>query len=347
MIRLALLGAWHVHTWMYLPRLLEAYGDAVCFTVVWDEDSVRGQSAARRLATPFEGDLNTALRAYPVDAVIVQCRTTLHCTVVCAAAEAGKHIFCEKVLAPTLEECLRIRSAVARSGVKFMISLDALPYGVYTLARQLIQDGALGEVGTAFVRRVHGMAYGEEGGLPDYWYDNQQTGGGVTIDLATHGTSLLLSLFGLPEIITARMTQRLDHGQDDISTIIADFKGGIQGVAMTSFIAAHLENHVEIIGSRGSLVITGYMGVNEDRLRIYLQSDIVPGFSVPTRLSQGQIPSSSPLTIIAFIRLLSSDLLELEGYTMHDAIRLTMMLQAAYRSAQTGASIPLTPFELL
>lgn len=343
MIRLALLGAWHVHTWMYLPLLLDAYRGSVCFTVVWDDDEVRGLAAAQRLGVPFEADLEAALRGYPVDAVIVQCQTVLHCKVVCAAAMAGKHIFCEKVLAPTLEECLQIRCAVEQSGVKFMISLDALPYGVYAFARKLIQDGALGRIGTAYVRRVHGMAFGEEGGLPDYWYDNRQTAGGVTIDLATHGATLLLSLFGAPQAVTARMTQRLGKGQDDISTMIAEFAGGVQGVAMTSFMAAHLENHVEIIGDKGSLVMTGYVGINDARLRVYLQSDLLPGFSEPAAVPPELIPPTSPLTVIAFIQLLCGDWRELEGYTMQNAIQLTRMLQAAYRSAQTGARVVLEP----
>lgn len=106
---------------------------------------------------PLSRSWMAALSAYPSDAVIVQCQTTLHCKVVCAAASAGKHIFCEKVLAPTVKECLKIGKAVEQAGVKFMISLDALPYGVYALAKELINSGALGEIGTAVVRRVHGM----------------------------------------------------------------------------------------------------------------------------------------------------------------------------------------------
>lgn len=343
MIRIALLGAWHVHTWMYLPALVERHRGDICFTVVWDSDVLRGKSAAQKLGVPFEADLNAALTGYPSDAVIVQCQTTMHCSVVCSAAEAGKHIFCEKVLAPTLEECLKIRAAVERAEVKFMISLDALPYGIYALAKRLIVEGALGEVGTAIVRRVHGMAFGEEGGLPSYWYDNQETAGGVTIDLATHGASLLLSLFGPPEKVTARMTGRLGHGQDDISTIIAEFPGGIQGIAITSFMAARLENHVEIVGTKGSLVMTGYMGVNHTALRAYLQSELMPGFHEPRPVPPEMLPPTAPLTVNAFVNLLHSEEKEIKGYGISDAIRLTQMLEAAYHSARTDRSIPITP----
>ena len=343
MIRLALLGAWHVHTWMYLPFLLEQYRDEICFTVVWDNDVQRGRDAAERLGVPFEPDLETALTAYLSDAVIVQCQTTLHCKVVCAAARAGKHIFCEKVLAPTVEECLKIREAVERAGVKFMISLDALPYGVYALAKELINSGALGKIGTAVVRRVHGMAFGEEGGLPQYWYDNRETAGGVTIDLATHGVSLLLALFGLPTMVTARMTQCLGNGQDDISTIIAEFPGEIQGVAVTSFMAAHLENHVEIIGNKGSFCITGYMGINETKLRAYLQSDLLPEFYETKPVPLDMIPPTEPLTVNRFIELLHSERKEAKGYAMTDAIQLTQVLQAAYSSAKTNCTAYTAP----
>lgn len=333
MIKLALLGAWHVHTWMYLPVLLEKYGDEVSFAVVWDHDAERGRTAAKRLGVPFEPDLARALYGYGSQAVIVQCRTTLHKEVVCAAARAGQHIFCEKVLAPTVGECLEIQKEVEAAGVKFMISLDALPYGIYTLAKKLIADGALGEMGTAYVRRVHGMAFGEEGGLPDYWYDNAQTAGGVTMDLATHGISLLLFLFGLPRYVTAVTTQRLGNGQDDISSLVGEFEGGVQGVALTSFMAAHLENHIELIGNKGSLVMTGFMGVNEDRLRVYLQSDVLPGFEQARPLPPEMIPPTGPLTVNAFIELLKSGARTAPGYGLKEAVHLTKVIEAAYRSA--------------
>lgn len=340
-ITLAILGSWHVHTWMYLPQLLKAQGDQVRFAVVWDEEAKRGLETAQKLGVPFEPDLMRALTDYESEAVIVQCSTVRHKEAVLCAAAAGKHIFCEKVLAPSTADCLEIQEAVRRAGVKFMISLDALPYGVYRFAKDLIDRGGLGQVGSAYVRRVHGMAYGEEGGLPGYWYDNRQTAGGVMIDLGTHGASLLLHLFGKPKQVTALTESRLGNGQDDISTMTIRFEGGVLAASHTSFVAAHLENYVEIIGNRGRLVILGFMGINEDRIRIFLQSDVLPGFGEGQEVDRKTLPPTQPLTMQQFLGLLRSEKQEIEGYGMEEAVRLTRLLEGAYESASQGRVVDL------
>jgi predicted dehydrogenase len=148
--------------------------------------------------------------------------------------------------------------------------------------------------------------------------------------------SLLLSLFGEPKKVVALMTERLGHGQDDISTIVAEFEGGIHGISHTSFLASHLENHIEIIGTGGILSISGFMGVNKDNLRVYLQSDILTDYAKTREISGNIIPPTSELTINAFISLLRSEgVLSLEGYGMEDAVRLTRFLERAYQSVKT------------
>lgn len=343
-IRLALLGCWHVHTFMYLPLLLEDPKNPVEFTVVWDEDAGRGQDAAKRLGIPFEPDLKKALTDYESLGVIIQCATTSHKKAVLCAAARKKHIFCEKVLAPSVEECLKIQRAVRQNHVKFMISLDALPYGVYHFAKELIRKGCLGQIGSAYVRRVHGMAYGEEGGLPDYWYDNRQTAGGATIDLGTHGLSLLSWLFGRAKDVTALTQSRLGNGQDDVSTLVIRFENGVLAASHTSFFAAHLENYVEIIGNQGRLAILGFIGLNQDRIRVFLQSDLLPGFEAGKEVSPEELPDTSPLTIQQFIYLLQSEEQEIPDYGMEEAIQLTRLVEGAYQSAALGRTICLSEF---
>ena len=341
-IKLALLGCWHVHTFMYLPLLQKEQKDLVEFTVVWEENAGRGQDAAERLGAPFEPDLEKALTDYESCGVIVQCATTSHKKVLLRAAACKKHIFCEKVLAPTVEECLEIQKAVLQNGVKFMISLDALPYGVYRLARDLIRKGSLGQIGSAYVRRVHGMAYGEEGGLPDYWYDSRQTAGGATIDLGTHGISLLSFLFGRAKDVTALTQSRLGHGQDDVSTIAIRFENGVLAASHTSFFAAHLENYVEIIGNQGRLAILGFIGLNQDKTRVFLQSDLLPGFEEDKEIPPEMLPATQPLTIQQFLQLLQSEEQEIPDYGMEEAIQLTRLVESAYLSAALGRTIRLS-----
>ena len=63
----------------------------------WDEDPTRGADGAADLGVPFHADLAELLARPDVDGVIVTTRTTAHRDVIIAAAEAGKHVFTEKV----------------------------------------------------------------------------------------------------------------------------------------------------------------------------------------------------------------------------------------------------------
>ena len=93
----------------------------------------RGAAGAADLGVPFHADLAELLARPDVDGVIVTTRTTAHRDVIIAAAEAGKHVFTEKVLALTPTEAREIVDAVERRAVKLVVSLPRLSHG-YTLA---------------------------------------------------------------------------------------------------------------------------------------------------------------------------------------------------------------------
>jgi len=102
MIRVAMLSYWHVHAWDY-TRQAQSHPD-VTIGAVWDELPERGRAAAEQLGVPFYESLDDLLALPEIDAVIVDAPTSMHRDVMVAAARAGKHIFTEKVLAPTLAE---------------------------------------------------------------------------------------------------------------------------------------------------------------------------------------------------------------------------------------------------
>src|SRR5205807_10178724 len=93
-----------------------------------------------------------------IDAVIVTMPTNMHRDGIIASAQAGKHIFTEKVLAPTLHECHEILTAVEQAGVKLTVSLPRL-YASYTQAiKQIIDQKQLGELTLVRVRVSHNGA---------------------------------------------------------------------------------------------------------------------------------------------------------------------------------------------
>ena len=143
-MRVAMLGFWHVHAKDYAAEA-QAHPD-VEIVAAWDEDPTRGEAAAADLGVPFHADLAELLARPDVDGVIVTTRTTAHRDVIIAAAEAGKHVFTEKVLALTPAEAREIVDAAERRSVTLVVSLPRLAHG-YTLAiRDILASGRLGAV---------------------------------------------------------------------------------------------------------------------------------------------------------------------------------------------------------
>ena len=101
-MRVAMLGFWHVHAKDYAAEA--QVNPDVEIVAAWDEDPERGEAAAADLGVPFYTDLAELLARPDVDGVIVTTRTTAHRDVIIAAAEAGKHVYPEKVLALTPTE---------------------------------------------------------------------------------------------------------------------------------------------------------------------------------------------------------------------------------------------------
>ena len=79
-----------------------------------------------------------------VDAVVIAAPNALHAEMALAAARHGKHIYCEKPMAITRDDCRRMRDAVTKAGVKFLIGYHRRLNPLYQHARGLLADGKLG-----------------------------------------------------------------------------------------------------------------------------------------------------------------------------------------------------------
>src|SRR6266851_2440543 len=183
MIRLALLSFWHVHARDYVQQARA--NPATTITAVWDETPERGRSQAQALGVPFYENLPELLAQAEVDGVIVTTPTTMHREVIIAAAQAGKHIFTEKVLAPTLRECTEIAAAVEQAGVVLVVSLPRLSSGSTLAIKHILDRKLLGELTEVRTRLTHDGALKTrqhpQGWLPPSFFDLQQSAGGAMI----------------------------------------------------------------------------------------------------------------------------------------------------------------------
>jgi predicted dehydrogenase len=332
MIKVAVLSAWHVHTCQFIDRL-HASGEGA-ISVVWDDDEKRGGECAKKYGVPFEPDLDAVLAREDIDAVMVECATTKHPEVIIKAAEAKKHVFSDKALAVKTEDALKIKDAIERNGVQFLVSLESKVTGPYRHAGELVNEGKLGRVTSVYFRRAHGAAL--QRNLPAYWYDPAQTGGGVTLDLGCHGLYMLPQFCGKPKKVTSLMNELYGTGSDENSTTVIEFENGALGTAHTSFVCYKQDNLLEIIGTEGVAIVSG---TKAGSYRMFLQSKHIPGYEELTPVPGADIWPDDEYPIVKFARLVQSGEKKVAIYDIDQAVALTRLIECAYESAKTGKSV--------
>jgi len=329
-MRVAILGFWHVHAEDYAAEA-QAHPD-VEFVAAWDEDPTRGRAGAADFGVPFHVDLAELLARPDVDGVIVTTRTTAHCDVIIAAAEAGKHVFTEKVLALTPPEAREIVDAIQRRAVRLVVSLPRLSDG-YTLAiRDILASGRLGAVTEVRCRLSHDGAIGRRW-LPARFFEPEEAGGGALVDLGCHPLYLTrLFLGAMPESISAEFGRVTGHAVDDNAVAIMRGPNGAIGIAETGFVNPASPFSIEIHGTEGSLLY----GTPEPRLLVSAGSrgDNARWEDVP-------IPTSGPSPFDQWVRHVADGTDATENVAL--AMDLTTLVDAASRSALGATAVAIGP----
>ena len=192
-----------------------------------------------------------------VDAITVACPNDLHAPVTLAAAAAGKHVFVDKPLAITLDECDQMIEACAKAGVLLMYGENLCFAPKYVRAKQLADEGALGEV--YYVRQLE-CHYGPHA---DWFWDVARSGGGVLMDMGCHSIAYCRWIFGNAPVESvyadvATFVHQTRTKGDDHAVVNLRFAptekhphGGL-GIAENSWARiGGFDNRTEIYGSQG------------------------------------------------------------------------------------------------
>jgi len=324
MLKVAMLSRWHVHAGGYANQLKSR--PDVELTAVWDEEPDKGKAFAEKLGIDFEPDLDVLLARDDVDAVCINAPTNIHRDVIIKAAKAGKHIFTEKVLAPTVSECEEIRKAIAESGVKFCISFPHRTFPCNLMAKKAVEDGLLGDITYVRVRNAHDGA--SAGWLPPHFYDAVQCCGGAMMDLGAHPMYLIGWLLGKPSEISSAFTYITGHAVEDNAVSVMKYSSGAVAVSETGFVSGNSPFVMEIYGTGGALMIKG----SEVRLISPKNAGEVSGWVIPNRM-----PKALPDPITQFVEGVLYDKEIIFG--MDDAILLTEIMEAAYKAHKQGGFV--------
>jgi predicted dehydrogenase len=138
-------------------------------------------------------DYRALLDRKDIDAIAVCTPDWLHEEQAVAALAAGKHVFCEKPLAITIEGCDRILAAQRRSGRKLMIGFNMRYMPIFRTMKEIIDSGAIGEIKAVWVR--HFVGHGGNFYFHD-WHATRQNGTGLLLQKGSHDIDMIHWLTG-------------------------------------------------------------------------------------------------------------------------------------------------------
>jgi predicted dehydrogenase len=245
--------------------------------VICGRDAAGVEGAARDFGwDEFETDWRKVVERKDIDVVDVSTPGNLHHDMAIAAAQAGKHVICEKPLANTLAEAKEMLRAVEKAGVKHMIMHNYRKIPAVAFAKRLIEDGRIGDV-----YHYHG-AYLQDWIMdPDFplvWrLEKKYAGSGALGDIGAHAIDFAQYLNADIEAVAGHMTTFIKErplpgkGQgawgakgkggkgkvtvDDDANFLARFRNRSVGVFESSRFCGGRRNFntFQVYGSKGSL----------------------------------------------------------------------------------------------
>ena len=179
---------------------------------------------------------------------------SLHAEPTIAAAEAGKHVVCEKPLGRDAAESYEIWQRVAATGVKHLCAFNYRFVPAVRLARELVDAGELGEV--RHFRGRYLQDWGDDAGLDTWRFHPDEAGSGALGDLGTHVIDLARFLNGEISTVTGFLKTFLPGRKvDDALEAAVEFENGSVGTIEATRLALGRRNAFqwEINGSKASL----------------------------------------------------------------------------------------------
>ena len=172
-----------------------------------------------------------------VGAVAIASPQFAHAENTVAAAKSGKHVFCEKPMALSLEQCDAMIAACEAAGVKLMIGQVCRYHGVHGKVRELVASGELGKPVCMTVHRLGGP-WG--GAYSQHWRLQRAMSGGNLLEIHAHEIDFMRWVCGDAERVYAAggryVDQRIDY--PDLMLVTLHFKGGAKGLLHTGQVSA-------------------------------------------------------------------------------------------------------------
>lgn len=200
-----------------------------------------------------------------VDIISVTTPNAFHPEMAIAALEAGKHVWCEKPMAPLYEDAVHMRDAARRAGKIAAMGYNYIQNPIIRQIKKLLKDGVIGEL--THIRLEMDEDFMADSLQPFYWKSEAKSGYGALDDFAVHPLSIVSNLVGHVESVISDLVKPYatrptkDGGQrdvenHDIANVLLRLEGGISAVLMANRSAWGRKGRIaiQLFGSKGTIL---------------------------------------------------------------------------------------------
>jgi predicted dehydrogenase len=266
-VNFGVIGAGGIARRKTIPGMLKAKHCRL--VAVMDPADIENVAAAFHVPRAYETEAEI-LSDPEVQAVYIASPVHCHYRQIRMAAEAGKHILCEKPLTMNVKQARKTVEFCRRRRVFLQEGYMMKFHGAHRTIKRIIDQGRLGKI--VYMRAQLSCWYPRIEGA--WRQDPRLGGGGALIDMATHLYDLLEYFAGpIRRIAAIADTLVQQYRSDDSSTTLAEFKSGAHATIDCFYCVPDeaSRTRLEIYGSRGAVLAEGTIGQSEKgKIEAYL-----------------------------------------------------------------------------
>lgn len=263
MVNVGVIGCGKIAQTRHLPEYAD--NPDVNIVALYDFNVDRAKELAEEYHAKVYESYQELLDDPGIDAVSVCVRNSDHCAISIDAMKAGKHVLCEKPMAVSLEECIKMVEASEKYNRFLMIGQNQRLSKAHVKAKELIQSGMLGKVLTFKTNFGHGGPETWTVDQKDVWFfDKSLSAFGALADLGVHKTDLITYLLDSPVKKVTAVLKTLNKKDadgnpiavDDNSICIYEMENGVVGTMTASWTYYGAEDNSTVIyGTNGMMRI--------------------------------------------------------------------------------------------
>ena len=324
-VKIGMMSFAHMHAASYAACVNEI-PEAVLVGIA-DDDPKRAKEMAERYKTKCFSSYQSLLKQ-DVDAVIICPENIKHKELTLMAAEAGKHVLCEKPLATTMKDARAMIDACNKHKVKLMTAFPCRYSPAMVRAKQAVDSGAIG--------KVLAMKGTNRGQMPGGWFiEMDKSGGGAAMDHTVHVADLMRwVLKSEPVEVYAELSNLLFHKDyDDVGELTITFDNGVFSTLDTSWSRPESFPYwgdvtLEIVGTNGLIIMDMFA---QNIVRYSDESMRVSWVNWGDSIDYGLIKD--------FVKIIAEDLPV--SITGEDGMKAVEVALAAYKSSATNQPVKL------